>query len=80
MSRNEGETALPPWLPLPFLVSRATRLNLTKKQRALGTRMATFRVNFPRYMAGRMREVLAIPGSDTRAKRLRMRKVSIFNN
>ena len=44
MSSNEGETALPPWPPLPFLVSRATRLNLTKKQLALGTRMATFRV------------------------------------
>ena len=44
MSRNEGETALPPWPPLPFLVSRATRLDLTKKRRALGTRMATSRV------------------------------------
>ena len=44
MSRNEGEAALPPWPPLPFLVSRATRLNLTKKRRALGTRMATSRV------------------------------------
>ena len=59
MSRNEGETALPPWPPLPFLVSRATRLNLTKKQRALGI---DENGHFPRYMAGRMRKVLAIPG------------------